>query len=213
MTECPIKYTAAVASPHWVWDISAMFTWDQKLFFFMNTTMTNPLFDWIMPRVTDLHKNKAFLLFFVPSLLAFWFLKKRRKAIPVFLGLVLTVAIVDPLVYRGLKQNIKRERPPAIETEIQLRTDRYGGYSFPSNHAANNFAGATFLSACYPALSPVFFGIAGLIAFSRVYVGVHYPLDILAGALFGYVFGLLFFKLWVIILARLPKKWKLELES
>jgi undecaprenyl-diphosphatase len=74
-----------------------------------------------------------------------------------------------------------------------------GSYSFPSNHAVNNFAAATFFSSLYPRYKSVLFITASLVALSRVYLGLHYPSDIIAGAalgiIFGYIFGLLVLKI------------------
>ncbi len=180
---------------------------DQSLFVLINSTWSNGFFDYLLVPLTDLHKSRLFSQVAVPLLLIFWIFKQRAKVLPVLLGAVICIALVDNFTYRILKPTFKKERPPAIEKEITLRTDRYAGYSFPSNHAANNFAGATFLSYCYPALSPLFYAVASLVAYSRVYVGVHYPSDVLAGALLGLIFGLLFFKIWAIILLKVSTRW------
>lgn len=179
-----------------------MLDWDKDLFYFINTNLTHPFLDAIMPTLTDLHKIPALGMIGIPIILTFWFFKKRTKMIPVLLGLCVTVGATDLFNYRLLKPTFQRPRPPAVEQAINIRSDRYAGYGFPSNHAANNFAGATFLSLCYPALSPVLFGFAAVVAFSRVYVGVHYPLDVIVGGLIGWIFGLFFFKIFEIILYR-----------
>jgi undecaprenyl-diphosphatase len=57
--------------------------------------------------------------------------------------------------------------------------------SFPSGHAATSFAAATVLSFAFPRLAPALFLLAAAVGFSRVYVGVHYPLDVLGGAVLG----------------------------
>jgi undecaprenyl-diphosphatase len=177
-----------------------MFQLDQNIFYFINSTLSNGFFDQIMPTLTDLHKEPFAQYCLVPLLLLFWFYKEKSRMLPLLLGLVITVGATDFACYRLLKPSFKRQRPPAIESTINIRTDRYAGYSFPSSHAANNFAFATYLSLCYPALTPFLVLIATFGAFSRVYVGVHYPLDVLAGALVGCFFGLFFFRLFVIIL-------------
>ncbi len=182
---------------------------DQSLFIFINSQISNDLFDAVFPVLTDLHKNKFFSQLILPLFLLLWIYKKRWQVVPVLLGVALCIGFVDNFTYRVLKPTFQRQRPPATEPIIQLRTDRFAGYSFPSNHAANNFAGATFLSYCYPALTPVFFAVSSLVAFSRVYVGVHYPGDVLAGAVIGLIFGLFFFKIWVIIWLRVQRRWPL----
>lgn len=175
---------------------------DQQLFVFINSSLSNPVFDKVMPFVTDLHKNPWFLATVVPLLLGLWIYRQKKKAIPVIVGLVLTVSATDSFNYRILKPMFQRPRPTAVEQTIQVRSHVNGGHSFPSNHAANNFAAATFLSFCYPSYALIYFAVASLIAFSRVYVGVHYPFDVLGGAVVGFAFGLFFYKILAIILRR-----------
>jgi undecaprenyl-diphosphatase len=76
-----------------------------------------------------------------------------------------------------------------------------GGWSFPSGHATTAFAGAVALSYLWRRAAPLFFLLAAAIAFSRVYVGVHYPGDVLAGAALGSLVGLA----WVAAF-RLPRR-------
>ncbi len=179
-----------------------MYHIDQSLFVLINSTLSNSIFDILMPFITDLHKDPLFTQVFVPFILFIWILRKKAKAIPVMLGLALCIAATDNTNHRILKPIFKRQRPPLVEKTIQLRTDRFAGYSFPSNHAGNNFAAATFLSSCYPALSWYYFAIAIVVSYSRIYVGVHYPFDVIAGALIGLFFGLFFFRILYIILNK-----------
>lgn len=96
------------------------------------------------------------------------------------LALVLTFLVVDAL----LKPLAARPRPFDVVAAAPA-VDPPGTPSFPSGHAASAFAGAWSLSRIWPAGRVAWFLLAALIAISRVYLGVHFPLDVLAGALVG----------------------------
>lgn len=178
---------------------------DHWLFHALNSSIANPFFDQLLPAITDLHKEPFFTYAVLPLLLSLWVFLQRMTALKLLLGLALCIGCVDMITYRVLKPSFQRQRPPAVLENLELRTDRYAGFSFPSNHASNNFAAATFLSLSYPALSPVFFTVAFLIALSRVYVGVHFPFDVLVGALWASLFAFGFFQIWKRTL-KLPKR-------
>ena len=103
---------------------------------------------------------------------------------PIFLTVAATAVTVS-LINGGLKLLVQRDRPPAVildpEPLMQVPTTS----SFPSGHAASSFACAYVLSRFAPRLRWFLYVLAALIAFSRVYVGVHYPIDVIAGAIFG----------------------------
>ena len=106
----------------------------------------------------------------------------KRYAVVVFT--VLAVAVSDWASY-GLKAVLDIERPSMRYAEPKpLVTAPHDG-SFPSGHAATSFAAATVLSFARPRWAPAFYLLALAIGFSRVYVGVHYPLDVAGGALLG----------------------------
>ncbi len=103
------------------------------------------------------------------------------------------VAVADfagQLISYGLKQAIGRERPNDVYTTPNPLVHAPHDGSFPSGHATISFACATFLAFYARRAAPAFFLLAAAIAWSRVYVGVHYPLDVLGGAVLGVMIAL-----------------------
>jgi undecaprenyl-diphosphatase len=98
----------------------------------------------------------------------------------------LAVGLVADLLAISLKVAFDRARPSEAEALVGLPASP----SFPSGHAMTAFAAAAFLSALHPRVRAPLFALATIIAVSRTYLGVHYWLDIAAGALFGTAFGL-----------------------
>ena len=99
-----------------------------------------------------------------------------------------------------IKAGVERQRPSLSVPQADPLLGA-GGWSFPSGHAATAFAGAVSLTYLWRRGAPLVFLLAAAIAFSRVYVGVHYPGDVLAGAALGTAVGLA----WVAAL-RLPRR-------
>ena len=164
--------------------------YDIWLFKKINQEWTLKWADAFMPVVTDLHKTTWF--FYLLPLVILLILGKKYKihAFSILIGLCFCLGVCD---WTGgkVKRSISRPRPyqaTAVTGAIQ-KSPAADNTSFYSNHAANNFALAVFMSFFIPTLSWVFFPIAFLVAYSRVYTGVHYPSDVIIGALMGILWG------------------------
>ncbi len=168
---------------------------DKSLFYFLNRGIANPVFDVIMPFVTSDFNLRVFLVLVWLGLLI---LGGRTGRIVAIL-LIPAIAIGDQLSSHIIKPLVGRIRPCHELESVRLLVSCGSGLSFPSSHAVNSFTVATLLSKFYKRYLVYLFSLAFLIAFSRVYVGVHYPGDIVAGMLLGFVVGLLVFYLWVYI--------------
>ena len=94
------------------------------------------------------------------------------------------VALAD-WIAMAMKALVDRPRPPLRYPEPKTLVPLPHDASFPSGHAATSFAAATMLSFAFPAFAPALLILAAAVAFSRVYVGVHYPLDVIGGAALG----------------------------
>jgi undecaprenyl-diphosphatase len=161
---------------------------DRSLFHSINHEWANPYFDAFFPAVTDLHRSPLFIAF-ASILLALWVWRRRIEAVKWIVVLAIALGLSDGISYRLIKHATQRQRPSEAGLQVDLRTDLHTGTSFPSNHAANMFSGATVLTFAFPAWSFLFYAIAAIVAYSRIYVGVHFPLDVLAGAILGTAVG------------------------
>lgn len=155
--------------------------WEIKLITWADGWWSNPIFDYALPWLTYLGSHIAVLLFLVLS----WVLTKEKRLLR---GLVLLYAIQSAIVY-GLKFLVQRERPLFL-LEMGSRLSRGPGEildpSFPSAHTAFAFMMATVLSRWFPGYRAIFYIAAGFIGWTRLYLGVHYPTDVLTGGLLGY---------------------------
>jgi len=107
-----------------------------------------------------------------------------RRRPSVFL-LVATTALSTRLVTSLVKHFVQRDRPPAVVLDPKPLLEVPTTSSFPSGHTSTSFACAYVISRLAPRLTVPVYVLAALIGFSRIYVGVHYPLDVLAGAALG----------------------------
>ena len=120
-------------------------------------------------------------IWWVTAVIAGVFPNKRAAAWRMILAVALTFAVCD----YGFKPLLGRARPYEVDHRITVIDARPDTRSFPSGHAAMAFAGALAGSRLLPSLAPLWWPLAALIAVSRIYIGVHWPTDVLAGALIG----------------------------
>lgn len=181
--------------------VDTLFSLDKTLFFFINHTIQNSVFDVMMPfltRTDTLH----FRIFFAVVWLAL-VIKGGKTGRTVALILIPLILVSDQLSSSVIKSMVGRMRPCFTLPDVRLLVPCGSGFSFPSSHAVNNFAAATLFSYYYRRWTWAFLAYASLTALSRPYVGVHYPSDILGGAVIGVIIALLIIFLWLRIEAYL----------
>lgn len=177
--------------------LEALQSWDQSLLHLINWDWSNSFFDAVMPVITDLHKFWISKFIIFPVFAVLLVLRKKSWGAFFLLFLILALATSDAIGGQILKPLFERLRPSVAGIDVIMRAPHFGGYSLPSNHAMNMFTFATFVSLIAPRFRILFFFIASLVAYSRVYCGVHYPSDVLAGAGFGVCIGWVFYKLFI----------------
>ena len=162
---------------------------DTAIFHAVNTGLTAGWLDTLMPYVTE----KFNFLGAIIVAAALTLVLGRRKD---RWGLLLLVFVVlsSDLLSNLLKHLFMRTRPCNALEGVRLLAGCSHSYSFPSSHATNIFAAMVFLTARYRKFFPVFLTVAVTVAYSRVYVGVHYPLDVAGGAVLGSVVAIVWFE-------------------
>ena len=175
---------------------------DQELFLYLNS-LGNERWDGFWLAATD--KWASIPVYFILLILTFKYHGTKRTLIILVL-VALLITCTDQLA-NFFKYGVQRLRPcyeEGISESMRLVKRSCGGkFSYFSAHAANSFAAASFFAFLLrpnARIIPVLLMIwASIVAYSRIYIGVHYPLDILSGASIGILFGWLFFRLYIFV--------------
>lgn len=168
--------------------IETLKSWDESLFLLLNGMRA----DWLDPLMLALTGTATWIPFYV-LLLYFLIRKYRKESVWYLLGIVGLILLADQFTSGFMKPYFERLRPchdPRWEGIIFNYSGCGGRYGFASSHASNTFAIASYLWLIFQTTSSRWLFLwAFIIAYTRVYLGVHYPADILVGAIVGIISG------------------------
>ena len=176
--------------------------YDQKLFLALNG-MHAPLFDFIMYWLS----NKLIWIPLYVWLLYHMLILNRANSWLIILSVALLITLTDQVSVQLFKETFQRLRPchePALEGLVRILNGHCGGsYGFVSSHACNTAGVAVFsgmlLRNRFRWLLPAMISWSLLISYSRIYLGVHYPGDVVAGFLVGAIIGFLIYRLFKLV--------------
>ena len=161
--------------------------WDTAAFWAIHEGFHQPWLDPIMMAFSNPGPFKIPLL----TLLGLVFLLRRRRGIVGVLVLALTITASDQLSAKVIKPVLKRSRPSVMLPGARPLFGVRKSNSFPSSHATNFFAAAPVIGHVFPQAQLAAYVLAAAVSISRVYVGDHWPSDVLGGAALGILLGLL----------------------
>ncbi len=175
--------------------------WDDRFLLFLQENVRNDVLTPIMKFITHLGDKGIFWILLAVILL--FFKKTRPLGIMAGIGLAFSVLINNVLI----KPNVGRIRPYEVIQGLQLLIEKQHDPSFPSGHSGASFAAAVvFLVKGPKKLGIPAIIVAFLIAFSRLYVGVHYPTDVIAGIITGTFCAIIAMMIWKIVESKAPVK-------
>lgn len=163
----------------------ALDQWELKILDWIVATFHCGFLDAVMPKISFLGNGGWFWIVLV--LLLMIRKRDRQTALTAALALLFSLLVANVV----LKPLIGRVRPYDLDAAIHLTIPPPAGYSFPSGHAQASFAAATAIYRNKKKAGKAALLLASLIALSRLYLCLHYPSDVLAGALFGIILGII----------------------
>lgn len=158
---------------------------DRRLYLFLHRRVRASWLDPVMVTATAAGTKGAVWL----ALAAIVFLTTFHRAHEAALWSVAALTLAEAVVNLVLKPLVRRERPFRRHRRVRVLVRLPGPHSWPSAHAASSAAAAVVLTGWFPLISVGALPLAALIAYSRVYVGVHYPMDVVAGSVIGALVG------------------------
>jgi len=177
--------------------IEQIISWDKELFLFFNG-MHSGFWDLIMFNISNKYIWIPLYILFIYWLIRFF----KKDMLWIMLAILILITISDQLSVHAFKNVFTRLRPchdPELASLVHIVNGKCGGqFGFYSSHATNHFTIAVFLSFIFKGRIRIFIPLilvwAGVIAYSRIYLGVHFPADVLAGSLAGALLGYLGYK-------------------
>ena len=163
--------------------VGSVTRWDIIFFTSIFALDGKKLVAWIMPRVS--HTGNGYYYPLLPLIIYFI---SPDKALGFLLSALMAFLFELP-AHLVIKNLVKRDRPCEALANVNRRITPSDQFSFPSGHTAAAFAIATLVSVYFPILTLPVIAWALLVGFSRIYLGVHYPTDILAGIVIGVASG------------------------
>ncbi len=193
---------------------------DYSIFLFINGTLSNPFFDWLMPFITE---SDNILIGLILTYIIYLIRAKDKKKAFGFIVLSFVVfGLSDATCYRIFKPLFGRVRPcnpvyfidgvHSFLTSGNFLRGMKDSLSFPSNHAANALGFSVYWALFFPKRGYIFLIIGVLVAISRTYCGVHYPLDIFIGGVLGTVCALSVYFIFGIIQRKINPEKMVELK-
>lgn len=197
LSKLPASYTTSMLGERNVLSVS-LIRLDHRLFWFINKSLKSRPLDLIMGAVSAvdvaLGLNTGLIVLLIMVALVLW-LTRREKFWPEFM-LAIAIIAVGGIVVNVLKDIVGRSRPPALfGAEVNTFSEIFYKGSFPSGHSQIAFSVATYLTSRIKKYWWAFFLFAFFIAFSRIYNGVHFPSDVVAGGFIGCCVALIMIRL------------------